>query len=176
MICGPKKIDTTNPKDKLGEKKVSITKIPPVAILHTAAAMVNGADKYGPYNWREKNVISHIYIDAAMRHLMSWWEGEEKAEDSGVHHLGHVMACCAILLDAQANNNLIDDRPKTNKDVGWFSELLESVSKSIKRKQVSKDIEHNEEINSKTSTSGSISACAPNEPPFTTNTFDKRGW
>jgi hypothetical protein len=28
-----------------------------------------------------------------------------------VHHLGHFMACAAIVLDARANNALIDDRP-----------------------------------------------------------------
>jgi len=127
---------STNPKDLLGEKKISITKLPPVAILHGSAAMVNGADKYGPYNWRENDVVSHIYIDAAMRHLMEWWEGEETASDSGVNHLGHAIACCAILLDAQANGNLIDDRPiNKKKPIGWFSELLDNISASIKRKE-----------------------------------------
>ena len=127
---------STNPKDLLGEKKISITKLPPVAILHGSAAMVNGADKYGPYNWRENDVVSHIYIDAAMRHLMEWWEGEETASDSGVNHLGHAIACCAILLDAQANGNLIDDIPiNKKKPIGWFSELLDNISASIKRKE-----------------------------------------
>ena len=123
-----------NPKDAIGEKKVSITKLPMVAVVHGAAAMTNGADKYGPFNWRENDVVAHIYIDAAMRHLMDWFEGEETADDSGVHHLGHAIACCAILLDAQANGNLIDDRPGSQKDPGWFSELLDKVSKSIKRR------------------------------------------
>ena len=130
-------IDDTNPKDLVGAKKVSITKLPPIAILHGAAAMVNGADKYGPYNWREKNVIAHIYVDACMRHLMSWWEGEETADDSGVTHLGHAIACCGILLDAQANGNLIDDRPSKPEKVGWFSKTLEKVSNGIKRKEKS---------------------------------------
>jgi hypothetical protein len=28
-----------------------------------------------------------------------------------VHHLGHAMACCAILLDARETGNLADNRP-----------------------------------------------------------------
>ena len=31
--------------------------------------------------------------------------------ESGVCHLGHIMACCGILLDAQAQGKLVDDRP-----------------------------------------------------------------
>lgn len=123
-----------NPKDKIGEKKVSLTKFPAIALVHGASAMVNGADKYGPFNWRENDVVAHIYIDAAMRHLTAWFEGEETAEDSGVHHLGHALACCAILLDAQENGNLIDDRPKSQKDTGWFTQAVERISKNIKRK------------------------------------------
>lgn len=105
-----------------------------------AMAMMDGAEKYGPYNWRENDVVAHIYIDAAMRHLMAWFEGQETATDSGVHHLGHAIACCAILLDAQANNNLIDDRPLkrvngqvTNTD--WMENLLAKLSEQIKARQ-----------------------------------------
>lgn len=113
------KADTTNPKDLLGQKKISITKLPAIAVLHGAHAMMDGAKKYGPYNWRAKQVIASIYIDACKRHLDAWFEGEETAEDSKVHHLGHAIACLGILLDAQETGNLIDDRPvtDTNKDV-----------------------------------------------------------
>jgi Domain of unknown function (DUF5664) len=119
------KATTSNPKDLLGNKKVSISKFPLVGLIHGAHAMMNGADKYGPYNWREKDVIASIYVDAALRHLIAWFEREEIAEDSGVHHLGHAEACCAILLDAQENGNLIDDRPK--------SKTREAIKQAITR-------------------------------------------
>ena len=111
MSGASSKADTTNPKDLLGMKKISLSKLPAVAAAHGAHAMMNGAAKYGPYNWRAKKVIASIYIDAAKRHLDAWFEGEETAEDSGVHHLGHAIACAAILLDALETGNLIDDRP-----------------------------------------------------------------
>lgn len=118
----------SNPKDKLGAKKVSITKLPAVAVLHGAHAMMNGAAKYGPYNWRGNKVIASIYYDALIRHALSSFEGEEVAEDSGVDHLGHVIACCAILLDAKATGNLIDDRPSGGRAV----EVLEALNAKIK--------------------------------------------
>ena len=100
-----------NPKDLLGVKKVpSLSVIPTAGLVQCGLAMVDGSEKYGRFNWREHPVKATIYIDAAVRHLMAWTDMEEDAQDSGVHHLGHVMACCAILLDAQEAGNLIDDR------------------------------------------------------------------
>lgn len=139
------KANTTNPKDLVGNSKVSISMLPPIGTVMGAMAMMDGAEKYGPYNWRAKDVIAHIYVDAAMRHLMDWWEGQEAASDSSVHHLGHAIACCAILLDAQANENLIDDRPIKRDSEGepldpeWFERMLNTLSEIIKRKQEKKD-------------------------------------
>lgn len=110
--CGAQsKATTQNPKDLFGSLKVSLTKLPAVAVAHGAHAMMDGAEKYGLYNWRDKHVLAGIYCDAAMRHIQAWFEGERDAQDSNVHHLGHAIACCAIILDAEANGALIDDRP-----------------------------------------------------------------
>src|SRR5271166_1097189 len=105
-------VDPTNPKDLLGQKKVPMGQVPPVAIAHEACAMLDGSLKYGYRNWREKQVRATVYIDACKRHLDAWLEGQEVAEDSGVHHLGHARACLGILLDAQESDKLFDDRVK----------------------------------------------------------------
>lgn len=117
--------DSTNPKDRLGIKKVRLSLVPPSSTIYQATAMENGADKYGPYNWRTKKVIASIYIDAAKRHLNSWFDGEEFAEDSGVHHLAHALACLGIIVDAKETGNLIDDRPTP----GNASQLIERLKK-----------------------------------------------
>ena len=122
-------VDAANPKDLLGVKKVSLTKLPPVAVLHAAHALMNGATKYGPYNWRDKAVRASIYVDACERHLNAWLDGEEDATDSGVHHLGHAIACLAILLDAQEAGKLVDDRPLKN--AGGFCRVLERLNRKI---------------------------------------------
>lgn len=132
----PEKADKTNPKDLIGSKKISITKFPAAAIIHGAHAMMNGASKYGPYNWRSNDVIASIYVDAAFRHLFAWFEREETAEDSGVHHLGHALATIGILLDAQENGNLIDDRPKQDKEV--IKNLLDRLAEAIKKNKEEK--------------------------------------
>jgi len=124
---------TTNPKDLFGQLKVSLTKVPAVAWLHAARAMMNGAEKYGPYNWREKEVITSIYVDAALRHILSWWEGEGIDPDSGVHHLGHAIACLAILLDAYEHGCLINDRPGPGRfdDESAFPYLLRTMNERL---------------------------------------------
>lgn len=124
------KADTTNPKDLVGIKKVSITKLPAVAILHASHAMMFGANLYGSYNWRTKKVQAEIYIDAALRHITSWNEREERAEDSGVHHLGHAIACLSILLDAQETGNLVDDRPAAE---GTYQKVLARLNEAISK-------------------------------------------
>lgn len=100
-----------NPKTQLGIKKVPLHLVPPVAVAQCALAFGDGAEKYGPYNWREKTVSSSIYVSAMKRHIDAWWDGEEMSRDAYVHHLGHAMACLAILLDAQSVGRLNDDRP-----------------------------------------------------------------
>lgn len=100
-----------NPKSIFGMKKPALGLIPSPALIHTAIAFQLGAAKYGPYNWREKSVSAMVYLNAAERHLRAFLDREDVEEESGACHLGHVMACCAIILDAMAVNNLIDDRP-----------------------------------------------------------------
>jgi hypothetical protein len=104
-------VDSTNPKDLLGIKKVQLHLVPPSSIIYQAQAMEDGARKYGPYNWRDKKVKATVYVGAALRHLLAYLDGEENAQDSGKPHLGHALACLGIIVDAKETGNLIDDRP-----------------------------------------------------------------
>jgi len=119
---------STNPKDQYGARKAPLSLVPPVALAHEAHAMSDGEDKYGAYNWREEQVGARVYVDACRRHLDAWFEGEETASDSGVHHLGHARACLAILLDAQAFGNLVDDRPQANPA---YARVMEELREKI---------------------------------------------
>lgn len=119
-----------NPKDAISFKKVNLYLLPPVAAAHACHAMMDGVRKYSSYNWRDKKVLASVYIAAALRHIGCWQEKEEQAPDSGVHHLGHAIACLAILLDSQAAGNLLDDRAEG----GVFPKVLEEITKSIASK------------------------------------------
>lgn len=113
----PVKYPDGNPKSIQGAKKFSLRYIPLPALVAVGHAMEDGAKKYGAANWREAGVASSVYIDAALRHLFQYFDGGQTvAEDSGAHHLGHAMACLAIILDAEHNGTLIDDRPIPCKD------------------------------------------------------------
>lgn len=114
---------STDPKRTQGVKKPRVSLVPPALTIYAAKAFEDGAAKYGPYNWRKTSVQADIYVEAALRHLMSWWDGEEVAPDSGVHHLGHAAACIAILLDAQACDALVDNRPPSGPAGALIQEL-----------------------------------------------------
>ena len=129
MNCPP----DTNPKSVFGTAKPGFHAIPPVALLHCGRGMEDGEVKYGLTNWREHEVSASVYYDAALRHLMSWWDGEQVAADSGVHHLGHTMACCAILLDAEHMGKLNDDRPSVP---GPFAEAVKALTRAMKDETV----------------------------------------
>lgn len=128
------KATTANPKDLLGMKKPMLSIISPIAEAHESFAMMDGHYKYGPYNWRDKNVKARIYVDAALRHIKAWEEGEEYAVDSGAHHLGHARACLGILLDAQETGCMIDDRPVNDKSRGVYQRLLDRLGAKITAK------------------------------------------
>ena len=92
--------------------KPTFQAIPLVALVALGKAMQNGEDKYERYNWREAGSTSSVFFNAMLRHLVDWWCGEDYAQDSGIHHLAHLMAGCAIVLDSELHGKLSDDRDK----------------------------------------------------------------
>lgn len=127
-----------DPKKIYGDKKPPLAQLPLVALAHASCAHYDGDLKYGWRNWRDNPVEALTYLNAAMRHLMLWQEGEEYARDTGVNNLGAVIACCAILLDAQANKALIDNRSKSQEACDVLHDLEAVVSK-LKEMQSERD-------------------------------------
>jgi hypothetical protein len=124
-VSAKEEISTTNPKDILGMKKPPLRLIPPAGLLHVAKVMGLGATKYGPFNWRDKDVRRSIYLEAAMRHILSDLDGEEIDPESGQPHAAHAASCMLILMDAKATGNLVDDRPKPGATARLIAELTE---------------------------------------------------
>jgi hypothetical protein len=129
--CASINPDDANPKDLVGATKVPLWLVPPAAIAHCAMAMRNGAKKYGPYNWRVLKIRLSEYLSAIKRHLDDYQDGEDLAPDSKIHHLGHAMAGCAIILDALETGCLKDDRPAK----GATAEVLARMASQIKAEQ-----------------------------------------
>lgn len=101
----------TNPKTQYGQAKPPLSLVPGTAMVIVAEAFRDGADKYGPANWRKDPVSASTYFSAALRHGVAYWDGEDIDTASKVAHLGHMAANIMILIDALACGTLIDDRP-----------------------------------------------------------------
>lgn len=106
-------VDTkpTNPKDAIAGSKCQLGLVPDVARIALALAFTEGATKYGRFNWRIAGVSASVYRNAMERHMIKWWNGQDRDADTTVHHLANLMACCAIILDAEVYGKLNDDRP-----------------------------------------------------------------
>lgn len=104
-------VKESNPKEAVGDTKVPLWLCSAIAMAHWASAQVAGLFKYGAWNWRAAGVRASTYISAMKRHLGRWENGERLDPVDGTHHLGNIMACCAILLEAEAIGKLNDDRP-----------------------------------------------------------------
>jgi hypothetical protein len=115
-IARNKKPIDSNLKTLAAISKPKLSDVPPVALFALGAAMSDGANKYGRFNWRDTGTTSSVFYDAMIRHLADWYNGEDYADDSKINHLGHIMASCAILLDSQLHGNLNDDRDKRKAD------------------------------------------------------------
>ena len=103
-----------NLKNAVGAKKPPLHPVPPIAFIALGLAMNDGKQKYELYNWRDSEATVSVFWDAMGRHMLAYLSGEDHAKDSKVHHLAHVMAGAAILLDAELHGKLIDDRHKVN--------------------------------------------------------------
>lgn len=101
-----------NPKDMIGVKKVALSAIPMRVLWRVGLGMMEGALKYGRYNFRAVGVRASVYYDATMRHLNAWWEGEDLDPDSaGLNHIDKAITSLFVLRDAMLANNWTDDRP-----------------------------------------------------------------
>lgn len=121
-----------NPKQFVGEQKCPLHLVPPALSIGVAEALKNGADKYGAFNFRTSNIAATVYIGAILRHLYDYLDGEDLAQDSQIHHLKHIGASIAIMLDSMAVGTFVDDRPTK----GGASQLLEEYHDRTKNQGV----------------------------------------
>jgi len=123
----------TNPKDAVGIKKAPLSTVSANVLMEVGLAMLEGARKYGRHNYRVAGVRASVYYDASMRHLMSWYEGQDIDPDSGLSHITKAIACLTVLRDAQINEMWNDDRPPVLKDQKWLEKLNKKAGEIIDR-------------------------------------------
>ena len=101
----------SNPKDAFGSAKLPLHLVPDSMVNFAALAFLEGALKYGQYNWRIAGVRTSIYVAALRRHISKFQNGEWADPKTKVPHLANALACIAIILDANVSGQLTDDRP-----------------------------------------------------------------
>ena len=127
----------TNPKAVIGAASLPLSLFSPLGVAYGCLGKYNGMLKYGLNNYVGTNVVASIYVDAIKRHLDKWLSGEEVDEIDGVPHLGAILANVDILINAQAEGTLVDDRGLStaySKELKRLTPLIKSLQELHKGK------------------------------------------
>lgn len=120
-----------NPKQDFGIRKVPLFSVVPLRVLAgVALAMMEGARKYGAFNYRVVGtIVASVYTDGAARHIAQFCEGEDHDTESkaGLHHLDKAIASLIVLRDAILRGNWEDDRPPRS-DPSWITQANQTAS------------------------------------------------
>ncbi len=107
-------------KHDAGKPPMSL--IPTAALVEEAKVLAFGAAKYSAHNWRLGISYSRL-VDAALRHLTEWKEGDRIDAETSLSHLAHARCCLGFLLHYESKQGLYQDF-----DDLWngYQELLKS--------------------------------------------------
>ena len=102
---------------KADSGKPPMSMLPGHALEAVARVLDTGAAKYGRDNWRQGFSYSRL-IDAALRHIFAFQEGENEDPETGESHIAHASCCLLFLLhylelESVGLPGLGDDRPNT---------------------------------------------------------------
>lgn len=107
---------------------------PPMSLLdrfaleQIAKVLQFGAKKYAKHNWRKGLEFSRL-LDAALRHILAFADGEDNDPESGLSHIAHAGCCIMFLLWMQKNRPDLDDRraeiiEHVDHAKGWVREII----------------------------------------------------
>jgi len=102
------------------EVKLEYSLLPIYPQQEAVRAFMDGikSGKYKAWDWSDNPDSYSKYFSKIRRHLDAWKDGEDKAEDSGVDHLGHAIADIMILMEWIHRGVGNDDRRKPNNTKG----------------------------------------------------------
>lgn len=111
---------------KHDKDKVKMELLPPYSLEKIAKVFTFGANKYEDWNYLKGDglKLSRVY-GSCLRHLNSWYKGEELDPETGENHLAHA-GCCIMMLIELVNTKNNDDRPKHYVKDNGINNLLET--------------------------------------------------
>ncbi len=86
------------------KNKLSFSLMPHAELIRVLKRYQEGADTYGRNNWI-KGMTMSTYYDSAMRHIISYWQGDT-SEDHAAAAIWNIFA----MMHTEKNNTLLDDR------------------------------------------------------------------
>jgi hypothetical protein len=87
--------------------------LPPGPLADIARVLEHGANKHGgPWSYTDGQRNWSDDFDAAQRHMMAWWIGQDLDPESGMSHLAHAGARLLILLEMERSGKGLDNRPR----------------------------------------------------------------
>lgn len=91
--------------------KVAFSLVPLHLLAGCARVLMYGRTKYAPWNWAKGMVWSEC-LNCTLRHLFRWWFlGEDYDDETGEHHLDHVLCNVLFLKHYTLSYKEGDDRP-----------------------------------------------------------------
>lgn len=100
--------------------KPRMSLVPPKAILEVAKVLTYGAKKYSAENWRKVPEAHQRYLDAALRHINQYHQGQIIDNETGINHLAH--AICSLLFIVELDTSVPSDQ-LNNKSLKTTPEL-----------------------------------------------------
>lgn len=82
---------------KFDKGKPQLSMINMEAMIQEAKVLEFGAIKYGRENWKQ-GIEEYRLLDAALRHLFAYIDGEKIDPESGLSHIAHARAGLGFLL------------------------------------------------------------------------------
>lgn len=94
---------------KHDEGKYRYELVPARALESVARVLTLGAIKYGVNDWRNGIEYGRLF-GAAMRHMWSWWSGEDNDTETSLHHLAHAITSLMFIIEFGYVDAELDDR------------------------------------------------------------------
>lgn len=89
-------MDQSQLKHDQGKPRYSL--VPPAALEGVAKVLTFGAKKYSANSWQNVEDTSR-YMDALIRHIEAFRQGEDVDPESGIHHMAHVATNAMFLYE-----------------------------------------------------------------------------
>ena len=107
-------MDKGNTAGKKGVKLARFDLVPVKALWLLAEVYGRGAEKYADRNWERGYEWSKSY-QAAMRHMVQWWGGEQYDPLDGQHHLAAAIWHLCSLIEFEDTHPDLDNRSRAVK-------------------------------------------------------------